>query len=109
MNYITEKSKLKIKWTVNKDNVTYANANAPSSFSIKLLGNVTEDSVTKLFYSLSEKVIATSLQNSSEYEYDVEKLDENYVYNVAVISDPVGISNNKSVGLSKTIIYSKYY
>jgi len=108
VNYITEKSKLKIKWTVNKDNAAYANAITPSSFNIKLLGNVTEDSITKLFYSLSQKEIATSLQNSSEYEYDVEKLDENYVYNVAVIGNPVGMSNNKSVGVSKTIIYKPY-
>jgi len=107
---ITNKSKLRITWSVNNDTPPVNNINnqpPPSTtFTIKLLSNVTQDSISKLFYPLDEKQIETNL-STYEYEYKIPKLDENYVYNIAVIGDSIGSKNN-SIGLSRTLIYKPY-
>jgi len=103
---ITNKSKLKITWTLNNENKS--NAINPNKFELKLLKNVTQDSTTNIFYSLDEEVIATNLVQLNEYEYKVPKLDESYVYNIIVIADPVGVSNSNSIGISKTLLYKSY-
>jgi len=56
---------------------------------------------------LIEEEIGSNIEKLNEFEYNVPKLDENYVYNIAVIAEPVGVSKNNSIGLSKSLIYSK--
>jgi len=73
-------------------------------FTIKLLGNVTQDSETKLFYFFNERPIQTDV-SEYEVEYKIPKLEEDYVYNVAVIAEPDGISKNNSIGISQTFSY----
>jgi hypothetical protein len=114
---ITNRSKLKIKWSIsnennnsnNKNNTNNGNApitdnNKIKKFTLKLLGNVTQDCETKLFYSFNERAIKTDLIEY-EYEYKIPKLEEGYVYNVAVIAEPDGVSKNNSIGLSRTFSY----
>lgn len=61
-----------------------------------------------MFYSLDEEDVASNLVQLNEYEYKVPKLDENYVYNIVVIADPVGVSKNNSIGISRTLLYSEF-
>ncbi|KAG4100239.1 hypothetical protein H8356DRAFT_1662663 [Neocallimastix lanati (nom. inval.)] len=109
-NIITNKSKVKVTWSLNKDgnNSTNIDNNLPTVFKIKLLSNVTQDIETKLFYPLIEEEIGSNIEKLNEFEYNVPKLDENYVYNIAVIAEPVGVSKNNSIGLSKSLIYKQY-
>jgi len=104
---ITNKSKLKITWNVGGPNNMNKNDNLPKSFTIKLLSNVTQDSETQLFYSSDTQIIQTNI-NEYQFEYNVPKLDENYVYNIAVMTDTNGKAQS-DIGISKTFIYSKCF
>jgi len=102
---ITNKSKLKITWSIDKPNNMNINMNnnLPQTFTLKLLSNVTQDSETKLFYSCDTQIIQPNV-NEYQFEYNVPKLNENYVYNIAVVTDTNGKAQN-DIGISKTFIY----
>ncbi|ORX57229.1 hypothetical protein BCR36DRAFT_367295 [Piromyces finnis] len=95
--YITNKSKINIKWND-------PNSNINNTYTLKLLYNVTQDYTTTYFYSYKDIIIQENVL-ANEFEYRIPKLEENFVYNIAVISDSVDNLQKKHIGISKTYMY----